>query len=258
MDRIQQALYKQQQSQSLEHAENDLIGKIHYTQTRVEQVDKATLLQNHIIADCYDMPESMLFRMLRTQLLQKMRRHKWQVMAVTAPSAGEGTSMIAANLAVAMAMELNQTVLLVDLNLRHPAVAKQFGLSPQLGITDYLDHTNPLADILINPGIERLVLLPSVGEVIESAELLSSPTMAALMTELRLRYPSRFILLDLPPLLPTDDVLLCQAYVDSTLLVIADGKNKPTQLKQVRQLLARYPLAGTVLNKSEQKTVQVY
>ena len=77
----------------------------------------SVLENNRVIAGHYNNPQSAVFRMLRTQVLQKMRQNDWQTIAITSPTAGEGKSLVSANLAVAIAMELNQTVLLVDMDL---------------------------------------------------------------------------------------------------------------------------------------------
>jgi Mrp family chromosome partitioning ATPase len=148
-------------------------------------------------------------------------------------------------------MELNQTVLLVDMDLRNPTIASYFDLSPKVGIKDYLEGDMPLSSVLINPGIKRLVILPGLGRSEDSAELLSSPKMASLVSDIKSQYDSRIIIFDLPPILQTDDVLLSAGYFDSTLLVLEDGKNSEADIKKSLQLLEGCHLMGTVLNKSE-------
>jgi capsular exopolysaccharide synthesis family protein len=269
MDRIQRALEKakekhaQQETvvqkevklQEFEQApEEPLTGQIdniQYTKTKIVESLPAELENNRIVAGHYNNPQSTVFRMLRTQVLQKMRANDWQSIAITSPSAGEGKSMIAANLAVAIAMELNQTVLLIDMDLRKPSLSNYFGLHAELGLKDYLQREINLPHILINPGIERLVILPGVGRADDSAELLSSPKMANLIKDIKSQYDSRMIIFDVPPLLQTDDTLLSSNYFDCTLLILEDGKNNEANIKKALQLLEGTHLLGTVLNKSE-------
>lgn len=269
MDRIQKALEKAKQrhaqkpepirveptkaENSVSQAEDPLaapIESISYSQTKVVNVPNHQLERKRIIAGFYNNPQSAVFRMLRTQVLKKMRSNRWQTLAVTSPTAGEGKSVVAANLAMAIAMELNQTVLLVDMDLRNPSISNYFALNAQVGLKDYLSGDLKLSEVLINPGIKRLVILPGVGRAEDSAELLSSPKMASLVADIKSQYDSRVIIFDVPPVLQTDDVSLAASYFDSTLLVLEDGKNTESNITKSLQMLEGSPLLGTVVNKS--------
>ena len=226
------------------------IESISYSQTKVVNVPNHQLERKRIIAGFYNNPQSAVFRMLRTQVLKQMRSNRWQTLAVTSPTAGEGKSVVAANLAMAIAMELNQTVLLVDMDLRNPSISNYFGLNAQVGLKDYLSGDLKLSEVLINPGIKRLVILPGVGRAEDSAELLSSPKMASLVADIKSQYDSRVIIFDVPPVLQTDDVSLAASYFDSTLLVLEDGKNTESNITKSLQMLEGSHLLGTVVNKS--------
>lgn len=269
MDRIQKALDKAKEklqtepnelnvkrgdsvtsrNQALKNSQ-DVTG-ITYTQTKVVEVSEQHLADKRVIASQYSNAQSGVFRMLRTQVLQKMREKSWQTLAITSPTAGEGKSLVSSNLAVAMAMESNQTVLLVDLDLRNPRLNDYFSLDVKLGLKDYLEGDIDLTDVLINPGVKGLVILPGKGRAENSAELLSSKKMSRLVADLKARYNSRMIIFDTPPILQTDDVLLASKYIDSTLLVLEDGKNKESEIVKSLQLLEGTHLIGSVLNKSE-------
>lgn len=266
MDRIQKALDKAKArhldpaSQPAAQANNkaviveptiNKIDNISYAKTAVKKVPREYLEDNRIVAGFYNNPQSAVFRMLRTQVLQKMRSKKFRSLAVTSPTAGEGKSLVASNLAIAIAMELNQTVLLVDMDLKNPTIAKYFDLTVKSGLKDYLEGDIALEDVLINPGIKRLVILPGSNRAEDSAELLSSPKMASLVTDIKSHYDSRVIIFDVPPILQTDDVVLSASYFDSTLLVLEDGKNREEDINKTLQLLEGSHLIGTVLNKSE-------
>ena len=271
MDRIQKALDKakakqqgnavtpqkavKEQTVSVAKKEPGKLTGISYTQTKIINIPEEVLASKHIIASQYSNPQSGVFRMLRTQVLQKMRENNWQTIAVTSPTAGEGKSLVASNLALAMAMESNQTVLLVDLDLRNPRVSDYYSLGAEVGLRDYLEGDIELADMLINPGIQGLVILPGKGRAENSAELLSSAKMMNLASNLKEKYDSRMIIFDMPPILQTDDVLLASKYIDCTLLVVEDGKNKEAELVKATQLLDSRKLIGSVLNKSEKPPI---
>jgi capsular exopolysaccharide synthesis family protein len=195
--------------------------------------------------------ESEAFRMLRTKILKQLRDNGWNSLAITAPTQGAGKTTVAVNLAIAMAMDVNQSVLLVDLDLRHPKVAWYFGLENESGLRDYLLSDKPLSEMLINPvGIDRLAILPGKGQSVGSSELLSGPRMKTLMNEINSRNQSRIIIFDLPPILATDDVIATTDYYDAVLLVIEEGKTQPDEVKKSLKLLSGKNLLGTVLNKS--------
>ena len=234
------------------------IDSISYQQTRVAKTSRDHLESNRIIAGMYGNPQSTVFRMLRTQVLQKMRANNWQTLAITSPTAGEGKSLVASNLAIAIAMELNQTVMLVDMDLRNPTLNKYFDLNAELGLKDYLEQDLELKDVLINPGIKRMVILPGKDRAEDSAELLSSPKMANLVAELKAQYDSRLIIFDVPPLLQTDDVLLSSKYFDCSLLVLEDGKNKESEITKSLQMLENSRLIGSVINKSDKPPTHQY
>lgn len=274
MDRIQRALDKAKAKQrgelgtapSQESTESQASLKSHankassieeiaYTKTKVVNVNNEQLESKRVIAGMYHNPQSAVFRMLRTQVLKKMRDNGYQTLAVTSPTAGEGKSLVASNLAVAIAMELNQTVLLVDMDLRNPSLSDYFSLEADLGLKDYLEGDLPLQSVLVNPGVKRMVVLPGKGRAEDSAELLSSPKMASLVSDLKQQYDSRMIIFDVPPILQTDDVILSASYFDATLLVLEDGKNKEVEITKAIQLLEGHHLIGTVLNKSEKPPI---
>ena len=193
------------------------------------------------------------FKILRTQVMHRLREHDWNVLGVTSPDQGEGKTLTVVNLAVSLAMETTQTVLLVDANLTNPSVHEFFGLDDCPGLTDYLLDDEPLEDLLLHPGIDRLVLLPGGGAVSNSTEALTSPKMIALVEEMKHRYQSRIVIFDLPPLLHTADVLAFSPYTDALLLVVEEGKTTAEEVQRAMSLVKKsHPLLGTVLNKAGQ------
>jgi Mrp family chromosome partitioning ATPase len=144
-------------------------------------------------------------------------------------------------------------VLLGDLDLRRPGIQHYFVNEEHLGISDYLVDDANINDILINPDIERLVILPGNHSFTNSSEMLSSPKMVRLVEELKGRYANRIILFDMPPLLSCDDVIAFSPYVDAIMLVVEEGGTRKDDLKRAYDLIAEKNLVGTVLNKSEDR-----
>jgi protein-tyrosine kinase len=231
---------------------------IDYSQTRTVRPLNKILAENRIIAGNKLDPRATYFKLLRTQVLHAMRENEWTSLAICGPLAGVGKSLIAANLAISISMEANQTVLLADLDLRRPSLHEKFNFEPKFGLLDYLNHTAELPDMLINPGFPRLVILPGNGTTADSSELLSSPRMFKLMNELKARYESRIIIYDLPPLLNVEDAQVIIPNVDATILVVENGKNTKSEVQKSLQLLEGTNLIGTVLNKADEEIKGYY
>ncbi len=223
---------------------------IAYTQTRVHSPDQNLLKNNRIITAASPGKWLESYRMLRTRCLQQMDAMEWKTIAISSTGEGTGTSLTAANLAISMAMELDRTALLVDANFQNPSINKLFGIQPGLGLSDYLINDSELSTMLINPGIERLVVLPAGKPLFNSTEMLRSPKMVRLVNELRSRYPSRIIIFDMPPILSHDDTLGFSPYVDCVLLVIDEGHTKTDELRHAATLLKDTNVLGTVFNKA--------
>lgn len=229
---------------------------IAYTQTRTVHVPPRVLYQNRIISAMSSGPFTDAFKILRTRVLRELRAKNWNALAITSPGENEGKTLTAINLAISIAMEVGQTVLLVDADLRHPSVHEYFGLKPEFGLSDYLLGEEEIEDLLIHPGISGFVMLPGGRALQNSSEMLSSPKMTELVRELKSRYPSRTIIFDLPPVLSAADALAFAPHVDASLLVVEECKTESDDLERAVEVLkGASNLLGIVLNKSRDAEV---
>ncbi len=236
----------------ISNAKRQVLDSIQYTKTKTTVIDPEVLRNNRVIMGLYNDPLADIFRVLRTNVLKQLRENNWNSFAVTSATLGAGKTFTAVNLAIAIAMEGNQSVLLVDADLKRPSVGKHLGLECEFGLNDYLKMDVSLEDTLINPGIERLVVLPGTLSKNNTSEILSSLRMVSLIEEIKSRYESRIIIFDLPPLFAADDALLFMPYVDAALLVVEDGKNTADELQHSMHILEQTNLLGLVVNKSKQ------
>ncbi len=236
----------------ISNAKRQVLDSIQYTKTKTTVIDPEVLRNNRVIMGLYNDPRADIFRVLRTNVLKQLRENNWNSFAVTSATLGAGKTFTAVNLAIAIAMEGNQSVLLVDADLKRPSVGKHLGLECEFGLNDYLKMDVSLEDTLINPGIERLVVLPGTLSKNNTSEILSSLRMVSLIEEIKSRYESRIIIFDLPPLFAADDALLFMPYVDAALLVVEDGKNTADELQHSMHILEQTNLLGLVVNKSKQ------
>lgn len=221
-----------------------------YCQTRIMKVEERILRRNKIVSLFHEEAMTDQLKILHTQVLNQMEQIGGNSLLVTSANHGEGKTLTALNLAVSMSHKLDQTVLLVDADLRKPSVHRFLGLRPERGLTDYLLRRAEIPDILINPGIEKMVILPAGGKLTNSGELLGSPRMEALIKEMRERYPDRFLIFDSPPLLACADPLVLSRFVDGILLVAEAEKTPAKDVERAAELLKDRPLIGTVLNKA--------
>ena len=262
MDRYRAALqlYKDQRGQSRTRPQagktadgQALPPPIVYTRTRCLDIPLSVLRQRRVMAAYDKGPFVDAFKILRTQVMHRLRENDWNVLGVTSPGHGEGKTLTAVNLAASLAMETSQTVLLVDANLRNPSIHEVFGLNDCPGLADYLLDNQPVEDLLVHPGIGRFVVLPGGRAISNSTEILTSPQMLALVEEFRHRYPARIVIFDLPPLLHTADVLAFSPYTDALLLVVEEGKTTAAEVQRALSLVKNSrPVLGTVLNKAGQ------
>jgi capsular exopolysaccharide synthesis family protein len=190
------------------------------------------------------------YKMLRTRLLQQMRTNNWIKLAISSARPSAGKTLTAINTALSCAIEPNQKVILVDLDLRRPTIAKYLGIPRGPGLTDYLKGEVSLDKIVVHPNIERLLIVPNFDSAENSSELLSSARMIDLVSALSHHTNSTIVLFDLPPMLEADDMLAFSPQFDALLMVVAQSETRRIDLKKSFEMLENINLAGVVLNKS--------
>lgn len=211
-------------------------------------LSKITLNNNRIVSHHTRNKDADIFRLLRTQILQAMAKDGLQTLAVTSANYGEGKTTIALNLAVSIAMDLKQTALIVDLDLRKPYLHKYLGITPTSGLTNYLLDDATIPEIMIRLPFERLTLLPAGNIFDNSSEIIGSHKMASLAQELKERYPDRFIIYDMPPILEQDDPLTFLPHADAALVVIKEGVTQQNEILRCQDMLRHTNVIGTILN----------
>jgi capsular exopolysaccharide synthesis family protein len=230
------------------------LRNIEYSETRRINSSPLHLHAKRILNPMSDSAVVSAYKILRTQILHKLRKDGFNSFAVVSANQAEGKSLTAVNLAISLAQEVNHTVLLVDFDLMKPSIHRYFGFEPEAGIGDYLYGRASLASTLVNPGIERLVVLPGREQIANSSEMLSSPEVVNLINDIKNRYENRIVVFDLPSMLHQDDALAISPYVDALLVVIAEGETGQQELVRIGQLIGNKPVLGTVLNKSQRAT----
>jgi len=220
-----------------------------YTRTRVVNVPAAELLRRRIVTVDEGNPLADRFKRLRTSVLKETRPRGWNTIQITSFGPDEGKSLVALNLAISIAQDARQTTVLVDLDFRRPAVASLLGLEAETrGLTSYFFEGTPLEDLFINPGIDKLTVLPAGGRVTRSTELVGSPKMESLIRELKHCYDDRYVIIDTPSVGVCPDPLVISEYVDTVLLVARVNHTSQESIKAAMAHIHREKLLGVVLN----------
>lgn len=224
--------------------------RVQYRQTKQFKPKRCVLARNLLIEAGATSEVYSAYKILRTQIIQRLQENGWNTVAITSPTRGSGKTLTAINLAMSIAQEFDYTVLLVELDLINPAFHQFLGFNHQKGIVDHLLYDVPIPEILLNPGIDRLLVIPAGSPVRNSSELLSSSKMTRLVEELKLRYADRIVLFDLPSVLSADDAMAFSPYVDTALLVVEEGETRIDDVRRALDYLRSAQILGIVVNRA--------
>ena len=225
-------------------------------------LDKAALHDHFILPQLQDPGAVRAYKILRTRVLRRLEANQWRSFALTGVTAGEGKTLTAVNLAIALAQDVNTWVALVDLDLQRPRIAEYLGMRSihgEKGLSDYLQGDATFESIVYSPSdIERLAVIPNFTPMLNNSETLTSPRMDELMQALEAETPRRILIFDMPPVLAADDVLAFAPQIDGLLLVVAEGTTDRNQLTRAKEVLAEMNLLGVVLNRSAERNDAAY
>ncbi len=199
------------------------------------------------------------FRMIKRPLLKNAFGQgaalveNGNLIMVTSAFPGEGKTFNSINLAMSIATEFDNTVLLIDADVARPAVTAYFNIETGPGLVDYLTGDHPdLSQLLIRTDIPKLTLLPAGRRHQHSTELLASENMRNLVRELSQRYSDRIIIFDSPPLLATTEASVLASLMGQIVVVVESEKTTQDALKEALSLLDANKSINLVLNKSRQ------
>lgn len=220
-----------------------------------ENIEPSTAGMTGILDDhlyMYHMPYSYTaeqIRKIRTHIFHMPDGERKRVIMVTSSLPSEGKSLIASNLAIAIAKGEDQHVLLVECDLRRPALQNLFNYPPTPGVSEIIQGKKSIADCLIKTPIEKLTLLSSAKEPpANPSELLESKSLAPIIDELSQRYPDRFIIIDTPPVQATVDPKIIAEHVEGIIFVARYRYTRVNEFKMSLAMLPREKILGIVLN----------
>jgi capsular exopolysaccharide synthesis family protein len=177
-----------------------------------------------------------------------------QVLLITSPHPQCGKTTTTANLAVSLA-EGGRRVLLIDGDLRRPALAQFFGVQNSEGLTNVIDESEraDLDRLIQSTAFPGVHILPS-GIVKESvAKVLHSQLLGSVIDVARSTFD--FIFIDAPPLLGLADARILSKFTDGVILICRAGQTSVDDLDEARRLLVEdgTHILGTILNGYDHK-----
>ncbi|MFZ0286697.1 MAG: CpsD/CapB family tyrosine-protein kinase [Terriglobales bacterium] len=196
------------------------------------------------------------FRFLGVRLRQMRQNRPLKKILITSSIPQEGKSMVAANLACTLARRQQQKTLLLEGDLRRPALAEMFGLGKLPGLCDWLQgEPGPMKNIyrLEGPGCW---FLPAGSSPKNPLELMQSGRLTGLMDQLSTWFD--WIVIDSPPVLPLGDTSIWSRLADGVLLVTRQGATKKQDLQRGLEAIEQSKLIGALLNSSREAASKDY
>lgn len=202
--------------------------------------------------------ESEQFKILRTNILFPTSGKPPRMIMVTSAVPGEGKSFVASNLAISIAQNIDEHVLLMDCDLRLSSIHTRFHFEAKTGLSDYLTGDVALSSLLVKVGIEKLSILPGGKPPENPSELLSSEKMTQLLEEVKQRYEDRYIIIDsAPPQLTAESSVLARQ-VDGIILVISYGQTKRELISDLVENVGKDKIIGVVFNRVDSRSSSYY
>ena len=188
---------------------------------------------------------------LRARLLPALQEHGWTRIGICAPRLGGGATFVAAGLAASIARLQDRRVLLADMDLAAPTLARRFELGAPSGLAALIAGDVPLDAALCRIG-SNLALLMQDQPVDDAGAVAQSRALKGTLHRLIDTLAPDALIMDMPPLLESEVSTALLDHLDAV-LVVADGtRTLPRDITECEALLdGRVPLLGVVLNKSE-------
>jgi capsular exopolysaccharide synthesis family protein len=191
--------------------------------------------------------------------VERLRRSRdVRVIAVTSPGAGDGKTVTCINLAGALARGSDARVLLLDADLRRPAIATRIGLDdPGMGLAEAIGNERVSLDHVTQKMEDYNLSIITAGSSPASVhQILRSPHLEPFLQQARQRFD--FVVLDTPPLIPVFDAAVLAKLVDGLLIVVSANRTPRKLLAEALNLLDPAKVLGIVFNNDERPMFGYY
>jgi receptor protein-tyrosine kinase len=215
-----------------------------------------------------DSPKSRIaneFRVIKRPLIANVKGKsaapvkRANLVMVTSSLAGEGKSFTAINLAMSIAMEQDNTVLLVDGDVAEPSLSRLLRLPRARGLIELLSESGlSVGDVLLTTNVPKLSVIPAGVPHERNTELLASQAMSDLLDDIAARYPDRIIVFDSPPLLPTTESRVLATHMGQIVVIVEAERTTHRAVAEALSTIESCPVVMTVLNKATRSHVSQY
>ncbi|MFQ8431896.1 CpsD/CapB family tyrosine-protein kinase [Amaricoccus sp. W119] len=211
--------------------------------------DPRLMAKNRVVTFADADPAHVTFDMMRTKLLRAFRQNGWTSIGITSPTEDCGKTTTSLNIAFSLSHQPEVRTVLVDLDLRRPAVAKHLGLPTPQSMASVMRGTRPIPENFVRYG-DNLAIGTNASGMRDSSELLLNPATAQGVASIKHAFAPDVILYDMPPMLQSDDVMAFLPHLDCVLLVAASERSRLDEVDKCEQELAEQTqVLGVVLNK---------
>ncbi len=226
---------------------------------------KANVDRERLRAANYIVPEGPVtglseeFRIVKRQLLLAARGGKGfepiengERILICSANPNEGKTFCALNLALSMATEKDNRVLLVDADFAKPSIMSRLGIEGERGLMDALaDPTIDAEDLVIETDIAGLSVLPAGRQTNQDTEYLAAAHSAAVLDRLTAHDPTRIIIFDSPPALAASPASVLALHVGQAVMVVHADVTTDTALRDALSLLSGCDNIQLLLNKTK-------
>ncbi len=204
-----------------------------------------------------DNPDAEAYRIMRTNIEFNRKNPEASTITIVSGGTGEGKSTTMANIAFTFAQG-GYSTLIVDADLRRPSQYRIFGVSNDVGLTDYLTTDIELEEVVLQTKVDNLFLLPSGRIPADAVGILNSQRMVEFIEEVKGRFD--IIFFDSPPILGVSDASVLSSAIDLTIIVVQHRRFPRAMLQRVKQAILNVGgnILGVVLNNVDVRHDQHY
>jgi capsular exopolysaccharide synthesis family protein len=250
MSKIERALRKAEEEKRKRPAAE--AGTISTSLQERSPVEVPRSRQRHEDAQCH----SEHFRKIAARLKTCCEQAGVSDVLFTSAVSGEGKTTTAINCALSLCKDFNQSVCLMDCDLRNPSISGRFSLNGNEGIVELLKGAADTESMITPTSTRGLSIIASRRAGISSLPLLNSDRLERLIRDLKARFD--FVLVDSPPILPVADAVVLSKHISALVLVIESGKTRKKHIEQVFEQIERDKFIGFVMNYKHLRMPETY
>jgi protein-tyrosine kinase len=225
------------------------------------EINHEKIISRVSLANCIAKPDSILaeqFRKIRNLLAIHNLTQSLRSVLITSCLPEEGKTTVALNLSATIAKGPDNSVILIDADLRRRSLSSLVGLETATGLSDVLEERSNIEEIIIETEIEGLKIIPAGLKPTNSVELVGSIRMKTLIQHLKEKYKDFYIILDSTPIVATSEAHALSQIVDGVIVVIMADKTRRDVVNRELKTINPTKILGVILNCAEFDTSDYY